>query len=623
MLRLVRLWIWLNTVLVAGGWALSAMHALNPPGYALLAVPLVAGAWFCRPGGGRTPAWRLVPRRRFRRVLPCLFVLLLVMALVGGALWRPEFADGLAYRTPRVLHWLHQQGWEWIQTMDPRKNNRGVAFEWITAPLLLFSHTDRSLFLINIASLALLPGLIFSFLRGEWVRPRVAWSWSWVLAGATGFVLQAGSIAADLHAVPFYLAAIVFARRAALSGRWSDLAFSTLAIALASSVKPFNVVFGLPWLIAIFPALRVVLRRRVWHLAWLLPLATACSFVPLAAINLQHTGSWTGLTPVRQGGRMEFAPVSPAIGLVGNAWLILSQNVLPPFVPQPAALQALQTRLAATPTGLRFQESFENLFFVLRSQETESTAGLGLAVVLLLLATTIAAPRGAPRMRVPASVWVADLTIWLGLLAFMLQAGAYEAGRLAMPFYIPMLAPLLRRPGWPAVVRRRWWKRAATLAMLYTAGILLVSRGRPLLPWEHILRFMQRVQPGSATWPRALAAYHSHERRADLLAPLRAELPPEETIIGLSAWVAKEATLWLPFGSRFVQGVTPGDTVEHLLQRGIRTVVVKVEESGEIPPPLKEWINEKSDQVTVVNTVRTESTMSQPGETWLIVRLGR
>jgi len=90
-------------------------------------------------------------------VLPCLFLLLLTMALIGGALWRPEFADGLAYRTPRVLHWLHQHGWEWIQTMDQRKNNRGVGFEWITAPLLraylnrpsidmatgVFSHADR------------------------------------------------------------------------------------------------------------------------------------------------------------------------------------------------------------------------------------------------------------------------------------------------------------------------------------------------------------------------------------------------------------------------------------------------------------------------------------------------
>jgi hypothetical protein len=586
-------------------------------------VLFVIGAWlFCFPRGSVRRAWQLVPRRRFRRVLPSLFLLLLAMALIGGALWRPEFADGLAYRTPRVLDWLHHQGWEWIHTMDQRKNNRGVGFEWTTAPLLLFTHTDRSLFLINLASLALLPGLIFAFLRAEWVRPRVAWNWSWVLAGATGFVMQAGSIAADLHAVPFYLAAIVFARRAAVGGGWRDLSFSALGIALASCVKPFNLVLYLPWLIAIYPALRVVLRRRVWHLAWLIPVATVCSFVPLAAINIQHTGSWTGLTPKPETGRIEFTPVSPAIGFVGNAWLIVSQNVLPPFVPRPASWQALQNRLAATPTGRRFNESFENLFFVVREQEAESTAGLGLAVVLLLLATTIAAPRLPPRVRVPPSVWLADCSIWLGLLAFMLQAGANEAGRLVMPFYIPLLAPLLRRAGWPVVVRRRWWKRAAILAMLYPAGLLLISRGRPLLPWEPLLTFMHKVQPASATWPRALAAYQAHERRADLFAPVRAALPPEEKVIGLAARVAKEATLWIPFGSRFIAAVTAEDTIEDLQQRGIRYVVVQEQEPGKPMPPIDGWLKKRSDLVKVTNTIEIESTLSQNGETWRIVRIG-
>ena len=451
---------------------------------------------------------------------------------------------------------------------------------------------------------------------------RVAWSWSWVLAGSTGFAMQAGGIAADLHAVPFYLAAIVFARRAAASGRWSDLAFSTLAIALSSSVEPFNVVFFLPWLIAVYPALQLVLRRRAWHLAWLLPLATACSFVPLAALNLQHTGNWTGLTRVPETGRMEFAPVSPAIGFVGNAWLIVSQNLLPPYVPDPPALQALETRLAETPTGRRFNESFEHLFFTLRQQEGESTAGLGLAVVLLLLATAIAAPR-APRVRVPPTVWLADLSIWLGLLAFMLQAGAYEAGRLAMPFYLPLLAPLLRRPGWRAVVRRRWWKRAAALAMLYSATLLLLSRGRPLLPWEQLLTLMQRVQPASPTWPRALAAYHAHERRADLLAPVRAALPPEEKTIGFAAQVSKEATLWLPFGSRFVAAVTPEDTVDDLRRRGIRYIVVQEDETGKVQAPFSDWIARAGDRLTAIQTVWIEPTLSQKAEAWLILRVER
>lgn len=41
MLNLVRFWILLSTLLVGGGWILSAVHQLNRVGYTILLSPLV------------------------------------------------------------------------------------------------------------------------------------------------------------------------------------------------------------------------------------------------------------------------------------------------------------------------------------------------------------------------------------------------------------------------------------------------------------------------------------------------------------------------------------------------------------------------------------------------------
>jgi hypothetical protein len=113
---------------------------------------------------------------RFRRLFPLGFLILAFLALLGGILYAPSNFDGLAYRTPRVLNWLSTQFWHWIHTPDERMNARACGFEWMTAPLLLFTGSDRLLFLINWFSFLLLPGLLFSFLKAFYVPARVAWT---------------------------------------------------------------------------------------------------------------------------------------------------------------------------------------------------------------------------------------------------------------------------------------------------------------------------------------------------------------------------------------------------------------------------------------------------------------
>ena len=89
--------------------------------------------------------------------------------------------------------------------------------------MILFTHTDRFLFLINWISYLLLPGLIFSVFTRLQVRPRVAWWWMWFLASGWCFALQAGSVDNDSLAAVYILAAVDLALRAREKKSAADL----------------------------------------------------------------------------------------------------------------------------------------------------------------------------------------------------------------------------------------------------------------------------------------------------------------------------------------------------------------------------------------------------------------
>lgn len=84
----------------------------------------------------------------------------------------------------------------------------------VTAPLFLFTGTDRFVFLINVICFLLLPGRFFSVLVRLGVRTRTAWHWMWLLPAGYCYLLQAGSIANDLFGAVFAMVAIEFALRA-------------------------------------------------------------------------------------------------------------------------------------------------------------------------------------------------------------------------------------------------------------------------------------------------------------------------------------------------------------------------------------------------------------------------
>lgn len=244
----VKFWILWSALVCGAGWVLSGLHQLNRVGYLWVFALGTAGWCACRApdraaghdtgyGPKRRSGSLRNWRSRFRRPAPLLFVVTALLALAGGACYAPLNVDTLCYRLPRVLHWLAEGRWHWIRTADPRMNFAGCGYEWLTAPLILFTRSDRLVFLINWVSYLLLPGLIFSVFTRLGVRGRVAWWWMWILSSGWCYVLQAGNVLADSFVIIYALAAVDFALRARESQRVRDVWFSMLAAALLTGGK--------------------------------------------------------------------------------------------------------------------------------------------------------------------------------------------------------------------------------------------------------------------------------------------------------------------------------------------------------------------------------------------------
>ncbi|TAK97540.1 MAG: hypothetical protein EPO07_13120, partial [Verrucomicrobia bacterium] len=445
----VGLWILLCAVCNWLGWNLSTFHALNRAGYAISFAILAVVAFAFRQRLGlqfsfscEISKWR----RRFTRFFPAGFLLLSVLAFLGGALHGPGNYDGLAYRTPRVLHWLADSQWHWIHTDFVRMNNRAVGYEWLTAPLFALTGSDRLQFLINTVSLALMPGLLFSLFTRLGVRRHVAYSWMWLLPTGYCFLLQAGGIANDLFGVVFALAAVDLALRARANQSARELWLSILAVALLTGSKASNIPLALPWLLAALPALGL-LRKNFLATAFVVVAALLCSYAPIALTNIQQCGDWSGqkLEGAASGDR-------PLVRLGVNTILLAHENFAPPIFPLARAHNAwMAAHLPESWTrvvGATFEGSAARL--ELGELAVEEQAGLGFGVSVLLafaLVVGIWHPRRQrqPCFQIRERSWLhlaILLSPWIGLLVFMLKSGLSGFPRLAAPYYL-MCAPAL------------------------------------------------------------------------------------------------------------------------------------------------------------------------------------
>jgi hypothetical protein len=648
LLPVIRAWLWLSALATLAGWLLSALGQLNRLGY--LAFGAVAGVAlglgrkaFGGEGAGSGFNWTKT-RRRFRRWLPACFAVLACLVLLGGALYAPTTHTAMTYRTPRVLHWLAEGHWHWIHTPNYRMNNRACGFEWLTAPVLLFTRSDRSLFLLNFFPFLLLPGLVFSVCTRLGVRPRVAWHWMWLLPTGYNFLLQAGSVANDTFPTVYALAALDFGLRAWASRRPADLWLSLLAAALLTGAKASNLPLLLPWVVVVFPLLPLLMRRPAATLVLVL-LATLVSFLPTAALNVCYCGDWSGLKFEHVGMDMK----NPIVGIWGNSLLLL-KNFVPPFFPlagwwNQSALTVLPPALVAPMVA-----NFEKGFHLVGEMPIEDATGIGFGLSVLLLVSVLACLRRERALRPAGSAepessaaaghggfggskpewrgsWLIPAGLlrcmliapWVSLLAYCVKSGMNDAVRLISPYYALLLPSLLIGARQAEIIRRRWWRGMVWGVLLLAFLVVVAIPGRPLWPARAVLSKLLALKPGQRLVARALNVYAVYGQRSDPLANVRALLPPGLTIVGFMGDPDDiDISLWRPFFARRVEHILLTDTAAQIRQRHIRYAVVGGGNLAVNGTTLAAWLPQVRAECVAATTATMTVTLGP--QSWYIVR---
>ena len=624
MVNVVKFWILLSTWLVSSGWILSAFHQLNRAGYGAVFIlaAVAAVTW------QRKTHWhpRKSPgelfnkfKRRFRRPAPCLFLVLVVLCLIAGALYIPENNDSNEYRIPRVWHWLAENQWHWIHTFDSRMNVAGNGFEWLMAPLMLFSRTDRLIYFIDLVSLLMLPGLVYSLFTRLSVRPRVAWWWMWLLSSGWCFVLPASSDTNDSFCAVYALAAVDFALRARERKSLSDLWFSILAVALMTGAKQTTLPLLFPCLFAIALCLPWLFQRRLPTTVCVCVIAVLVSVVPIFILTHYYTGRW--LANSITVGSVTFVwagyDVSPVWCFIGNIFCLSVQNLHPPVFPLASHWNAAMTHFLNTPFGNHFK-SFE-MFGYLGQGANEGNSGIGLWICLIAIISVCAALSYRETRRPSKDPALARLH-WIPFvsLAIFMARSANEDSCRQMAAYYPFLLPaLLVAPGHYLLVRRRWWQWSVLAAMLLTIGMVVVARNRPLFPAETIIVPLKEKYPNwkflSKAW-ESFACRLSVEQQRNVF---RYDIPAEEHVIGYATVRgSQEVGQWIPFERHRVERVLPTDTPAQLQARGIHYVIVDSSGLGYLNITIQDWTNQFNG--TLVASMTMETNPGETGEDYLV-----
>jgi hypothetical protein len=619
------IWIVLCVYCNCTGWILSALHQLNAAGYAVAFIfGIAGGGWFRRRFLTGSPTHRNWPklRRRFARPFPLAFLILSALAIVGGVLYAPNNYDALAYRVPRVLQWLAHERWVWIHTDFNRLNVRADGFEWVSAPLMAFTHSDRLLFLINVISFLLLPGLAFSLFTRLGISKRVAWHWMWLFPTGYCFLLQAGSIGNDLFGAVFALAAVDFALRARKSQRSRDLWLSILAAALMTGSKSSNLPLLLPWLVAVFPSLRLLRQNLIPGVA-VGCMALLVSLLPQAVLNSKISGDWTGI----KAEQVASLRGGSSLNCANNSVLLTIQNLTPPIFPFANQWNQAMERIMPASLRVKLEQAFEpsGAHWALGQMQVEEDAGLGFGVTLLLLAGVAAGVlrrdsspqpvRPNPRSLLPTLI---VLSTFVALLAFMIKSGMSTIARLVTPYYALLVPAFLFSQGQALLVRTRWWRFSAQGLFVLAAVLLVLSPARPLWPANTILGRID--SQGHPLLARAKLVYSVYGQRADGFAPARKLLPPEVKVLGLIASDDPETSLWRPFGQRRIEHVTAADSIENLHSRGVEYILAN---SGKFEAlfhrPLEQWLTEMHAEILTKVTLALRATSGSSD--WFLIKL--
>jgi len=445
----------------------------------------------------------------------------------------------------------------------------------------------------------------------------------WLLPTGYNFLLQANSAGNDTFPVVYALAAIDFGCRAWASRRVSDLWHSLLAIALLTGSKASNLTMMLPWVILVFALVPLFWRRPVGTL-FMLMVAALVSFLPNAVLNKFYCGEWLGLNLEAHGIEMK----NPIIGVLGNAFQLLSNNFVPTFFPL-AGWWNHNAPLFMPRAIVKMAENyFDTGYFWLGEMPTEDWAGIGFGLSVLLLISVTAAFMNREKHRlmppqtnaVPAWLCYCVLaSFWVSLLAYCVKSGMVTAARLISPYYPLLLPSLLIGAGHSKVVRRCWWRGLAFGVWLLALVVLLVEPGHPCWPEKTILSKLSATHPDSAVIARAKMVYAVYAIRSDPLSQVRATLPPDLRTIGFLGTSDDIAiSFWRPYSTKRVEYILFGDTTEQIHQRGIQFAVVSGLKLEQNKTTIETWLDEHdAELLATTNAIIKVNDGPQP---WYVVR---
>ena len=570
-------WLLLCTSLILGGWCLSALHSLNVTGYAFLlpCVAILLVAYSCLRGVRGFRFARL--RWRILHLFPAGYLALLLLAFCGGSFYAPSNYDALAYRLPRLLHWLSESQWHWIHTNFHRLNVRAVGIEWISAPLLCLTHSDRFLFLINITSFLLMPSLVFSFFIRLGVSPRIAWQWMWLLPSGYVYITQAGSIGNDLFVTVITLLAFNFAIRAFQTNQWQETAFAILGGGVMTAAKSSSLPLLLPLSLLLVRPLWYFLRERPLAFLSFSLLSLSASFFPTAILNILYAGDWSGAG--LENLELKTSGI-PHIRFLWNALYCLVTNLTPPIFPFASSVNHWTNSRLPQDFLDQFRGYFEKdlLHFNLIEMQMEEYASLGLGLTLALIFGVCCSRsflHRTSKRSVPFSLAILiSVTSWFGLFLFFSRSGFTTSGRFASA-YFPLLIPLfLLGDGFLKLSRRPRWHFLCFFIFLSSAILVFVLPARPLFPAPQFFasQFFSHSALPSALKDRLATVYEVYRQRPEAFLPLRPQIG-QEKVVGLMAYDCPEATLWKPYGTIVVKHVLPSDSLQYLKNADISKIV--------------------------------------------------
>lgn len=467
-----------------------------------------------------------------------------LLILSAALIHPPANHDGLTYRMPRLYHWLQNHGWFWIGALDYRMDIAGTGFEWLSAPLVIASRTDRLLFLLNYLPFLLLPGLSFLAGTGLGLRPRSSQWWMYVWPLAYGVAMQAGSIGNDLPGVVLSVASLAFAREAERSKPFICLTFSAAAAVVMTSVKITTLPLALP--LAIYwcaQAWKLLPLSKILRIPLVLaPVIALCGILPISFLCWKHTGKWNGNPDNRLGS----ATTNPLAGVIGNGLNLTAASLYPPVLPGAGAIGEKITGWLESRSWHGWVRDGAGSHKINLNQElpSEELAGIGLAVSFLITLWIIRSFRSSSG-NVSQRALLSKLYSIASLVAFVVflaKVNSSTTARLALPFtpHLVFSAILLTSQG--RTVPHRFW---AVLPALFLLPTLVLNPNRPLVSAQW-LRSLPLLSASISSRLDQVYAVYAH--RNMLLAPFARRIPDGATVGFAGGTDHPASALFLPLG---------------------------------------------------------------------------